>query len=179
MNWKWTAAVSGTGLVATWLGAASTPNRTATVVPAATSTAVSPSAHDIEQQAAHLQAAMRAHAEYIAPVRNPFAFVRHAPRRVTTAAPAAAVEVAPTVVEPARPAIRLTGIATDVADGRTELTAILSTASDLMFLKEGESAGGYTVRTIDEHSVELVGPDGSITLLLGNPKSQIPNPKPQ
>ena len=171
MNWKWTALVSGAGLVATWFGAASSPNRAAaTVAPSATAPVVSASARDIQEQAAHLQAAMRAHAEYVPPVRNPFAFGRRPERHgVATPAPLAAVDTAPIVAQPTAPVIRLTGIASDVVDGRTQLTAILSTASDLMLLKEGESAGGYTVKAIDDNSVELVGPDGASVRLSFRP----------
>jgi hypothetical protein len=175
MNWKWTALASGAGLVATWLGTTAPPTRATTeVVPSTGREVVSPSANDIQEQAAHLQAAMRAHAEYTPPTRNPFVFPSRPQRRPI--APPAQVFAAVSPIapgEPVRPLIRLTGIASDIVDGTLQRTAVLSTSSDVLLLREGESAAGYTVKKIDDDAVELVGPDASgMRLTLGNPKSQ-------
>jgi hypothetical protein len=51
----------------------------------------------------------------------------------------------------------LSGIAVDTVDGREEKTAILTTASGLVFAHEGEQvAGRFQVKTISEEAVVLV-----------------------
>jgi len=103
-------------------------------------------------------------------------------RRVLTPAPAAV----PAPIEPVRPSVRVSGVATDVVEGVTQRTAVLSTGAGLVIAKEGESSDGYTVSKIDDQGVDLIMPDGSAIRLpfanpesIANPKPQVPNPEPQ
>ena len=176
MTWKSaaTAALSGAGVLATWIGVLAPPaTSTREQTPAAR--AVPLQTPDIQRQAEHLQAHLHPAADYRPPARNPFRFVaRSAPRRI--AAPVPAV-VAAAPIEPARPSIRVSGIATDVVNGVTLRTAVLSTAAGIVIAREGESSDGYTVQKIDDQSVEVTTPDGStVTLPFSNPDSQLANP---
>jgi hypothetical protein len=103
------------------------------------------------------------------PSRNPFRFGQHvAAARAEHAAPAPLQSTAPVVAPaPVRPTIRLRGIATDTVDGATQRTAIVTTDAGLLLVREGEMAGSYRVTKIDDESIELTGPDGSLTLSLG------------
>jgi len=67
---------------------------------------------------------------------------------------------------PVRPTIKLRGIASDMVDGAMQRTAIVTTDAGLMLVREGEAAGTYRVTKIEDESVELTGPDGSLTLSL-------------
>ena len=67
---------------------------------------------------------------------------------------------------PVRPTIRLRGIASDTVDGAVQRTAIITSDAGLMLVREGEAAGAYRVTKIEDESVELAGPDGSLTLSL-------------
>jgi len=186
MTWKSaaTAAVSGAGVLATWIGVLSPPAPPVREQSSATQTASSSQPPDIERQAEHLQARLHADGDYRAPSRNPFRFVeRPVSRRVLTPTPAA-VPAPPS--EPVRPSVRVSGIATDVVEGIAQRTAVLSTGAGLVIAKEGESSDGYTVSKIDDQGVDLIMPDGSTIRLpfanpesFGNPKPQVPNPESQ
>lgn len=180
MTWKSaaTAAVSGAGVLVTWIGVLSTPATPAREQTSAPRAAASSQSADIERQAERLQARVRADTDYRAPTRNPFRFAeRPSPRRVVAPAP---VEPPIAPVEPSRPSVRVSGIATDIVEGVTQRTVVLSTGAGLVLAKEGESADGYTIRKIDDQGVELTTPDGStIRLPFSSPESQVPSPKPQ
>jgi hypothetical protein len=164
MTWKSTAFVSGAGLLATWLAATPTP----TVAPASTSArpaATLANEPDIQQEAAQLRSRVRAEVEYSAPSRNPFRFTERAtPSRPIAQPPAViapALEAAPAPI-----AIKLSGVAMDIVDGREQRTAILNTPAGLVFVHEGdEVAGGYRVKTIADDGVELVKSDGVLLQL--------------
>jgi hypothetical protein len=184
MNWKSTVLVSGAGLVATLFGWVSTPtlpqrSPAPSAIPVAQPTAPAAAA-DIQHEAARLQSRLVPESTYRQPSRNPFRF---APRPTPRAAdrPIAPVQEPAIVLPPApvRPTITLRGIASDMVDGAMQRTAIVTTDAGLMLVREGEAAGSYRVTKIEDESVELTGPDGSLTLSLSNPKLQIPNPKPQ
>jgi hypothetical protein len=166
MNWKSTALVSVVTVVVTWFRMsmpAPGPTSTTSVAaaPARTVLAASP---DIVQQAARLEAQLHRQTEYRTPTRNPFRFVTPAPRAAVVVAPR--VDVSPaSPVEPPRPSVRLTGIATDVVDGAMVFTAIVNTSAGLQLVREGEMAGEYKVVKIEEESVELSAGDGSTLLL--------------
>lgn len=170
MTWKSTVIVSGAGVVATWLTVVSTPGAPQTVAPSAAASVPAPMVTDIEREAMHLQSAVRTHTDYRTPSRNPFRFAEHAARR--TSPPSRALEsVAPVAApQPQRPSIRLSGIASDTVDGAVQRTAVLSTGSDVLLLREGESGGGYTVSKIADEAVELVDAGGGVVILtLTNP----------
>jgi hypothetical protein len=96
--------------------------------------------------------------------RNPFVYGSRAPMRTTSrdrspeiAAPAAPQEPPP----PALPVFRLSGIASDVKDGATILTAIINDNGSLVFAKTGDKlSNGYSVVKVEEMSVTLVDASG-------------------
>lgn len=174
MTWKSYAAVSGATVLAGWL--ASSPPSNAPVsgatsqrgAPAAPSTAGS----DIEEQAARLQTRVRQETAYRDPQRNPFRFgARQA--AVAQRSTSANMSVAPPSVEaapllPQAPAVSLSGIAEDQVGERMERTAILSTPSDVLLVREGDEVmgGQYRVTKIDAGAVELLKLADGTTLRL-------------
>jgi hypothetical protein len=169
MTWKSYIAVSVLGLAGTYM--ASSPLLPPRVAPAASPDGggAAPPAADIERQAARLAAGLRAEASFRTPTRNPFRFGE---RIVAAPAPSpaqasidAAAAIPPPSPEP--PFIALSGIATDVVEGATVRTAVLTTASGVTLARVGELVGpDYRVREIREDGVDLesVG-DGSIRRL--------------
>lgn len=160
MTWKSTAVVSGVGLLATWLASvppANAPSASA-VAPAAS---VDPAA-SIGEQAERLGARVRGEIEYREPARNLFRF--SAPAALPAAAGERRVQAQLTDVPPppVSPGIKLSGIATDTVDGRPQRTAILNTASGLVFVREGDRVGEFRVGTIGEDAVDLVQADGAV-----------------
>ena len=60
-------------------------------------------------------------------------------------------------------------MATEQVDGQARRTAILTSAADVLFAKEGDRVGSYTVTRIDETGVELTASDGTARRLLLTP----------
>lgn len=186
MSWKSYAVVSGATVLAGWL--ASTPPSNA---PESAVSARRPSAaprdvpaSDIEREAERLQVRVRREVEYAAPQRNPFRFGAgraDAYRGGDIPAAAPPPPPQPTVVLPIAPPppVSLSGIAEDQDGQRVERTAILSSPSGVLLVREGDPVlGDYRVSRIEAEAVELVKTDGSmLRLTLSNPKSQLPNPK--
>ena len=166
MTWKSYAAVSGAGLLATYLASAPptlTPGRAPAARPAADAGAARLS-DDIEEQAARLGSRVREDVAFRPPARNPFRFGARpvAPRRSAPAPPSAA---APAVTpEPALPTppppIRLNGIATTTVNGEPQRVAVLLTPQGVVEARAGDMAGAYRVVRVEEDAVEVVGPDG-------------------
>ena len=168
MTWKSYAAMSGAGLLATYLFSAPPPltDRTPAARPSADADA-SRVANDIEQQAARLGSRVRQAVDYVPPARNPFRFGgRPAASRGTTATSAPAGPPSEAVIPdlpeapPPPPPIRLTGIATNTVNGQRERSAVLLTPQGVMTAGEGDMVGAYRVLRIDEDAVEVAGPDG-------------------
>jgi hypothetical protein len=176
MTWKSYAIVSGAGLVATYLASwAPTPSSERNVITPEQAVRSSTAASDIENEAARLQVRVRAEAAYRDPSRNPFRFgiVPVAPRPAARpSAPAEPAAAAPVVT--ASPVIILSGIASDIVNGVTERTAILSRDGQVLLVRAGDSAGpDHRVRTIETDAIELESTsDGSVTLL----RLSMPNP---
>jgi hypothetical protein len=173
MTWKSYVLASGAGLIATYLasGPVTQPETAQPASPASTRTNAT---SDIEEQAVRLQSRLRARASYSEPSRNPFRFNGRRPNSAANGQGVAAtvtpiVEIPPP--PPAPPAIKLSGVAADVVDGATRLTAILSTPQGVLLVKEGEPAGPlYRVVKIEETAVELVSVvDGSTRRLSFKP----------
>ena len=169
MNWKSTAAATSVTLLAGWLGWTPMQQSAVSDVPAAPRDVRPVESLDIQEQAARLQTRVRAELGYSDPKRNPFRFsVRPAPtpgsiRPIESAV--AAPSVAPLEVMP----FTLSGMAADTVDGQLLRTAILTTPSDVLFAKEGDRLGNYTVTRIDEAGVELTAPDGIVRRLALTP----------
>jgi hypothetical protein len=175
MTWKSYAAVSGAGLLATYLF--STPPVVTPGVAPRTSPAASsaPLPDDIEEQAARLGSRVRGEIEYQPPSRNPFRFggrtVARAPSSPTPP-PAESTETAQPEIAPAPPPpppVRLTGIATSTVNGERQRSAILLTPEGVVSAREGGMAGAYRVTRIEEDAVEVVGPDGTPRRLVVRP----------
>jgi hypothetical protein len=170
MTWKSYIAVSVLGLVGTYM--ASSPLLPPRVAPAAnpdSGVAAPFAAADIEREAARLEAGLRAEASFRAPTRNPFQFGERIVAAPAPPAVQASIDAAATLPPPSPepPFIVLSGIATDVVDGATVRTAVLTTASGVTLARVGELVGPeYRVREIREDGVDLesVG-DGSIRQL--------------
>jgi hypothetical protein len=169
MTWKSYAAVSGAGLLATYLFSAPpmiAPGRAPATRPAADAGATRLS-DDIEEQAARLASHAREQVVYRPPSRNPFRFgARAASTQSNIPAPRAASEPLPEAVQqnpaPAPPPpIRLTGIAANTVNGEQQRVAVLLTSEGVVTAREGDMAGAYRIVRIDEEAVEVVGPDGT------------------
>jgi hypothetical protein len=168
MNWKSTAAVSSVTLLATWLGWTPAHQLTVTEAPATTRAVRPVDAADIQDQAARLQTRVRSELGYQDPKRNPFRFTA---RPMPSAPPARAIEatVAPLPVSiPVFP-FTLSGMATESVEGQSRRTAILTTASDVLFAKLGDQVGSYTITRIDEAGVEFTATDGTVRTLALTP----------
>src|SRR5215212_80333 len=144
MNWKSTAAVSGVTLLATWLGWTPAHQSAATVAPATTREVRRVDAVDIQEQAARLQTRVRSELAYQDPKRNPFRFTA---RPILSPPRARAIEAPVTPLPVARPVLpfTLSGMATADVEGQSQRTAILTSASDVLFAKLGDRVGSYTV----------------------------------
>ena len=164
MNWKSTAAVSSLTLLATWLGWTPAHQSARTEAPAAIRDVRPAEAVDIQEQAARLRTRVRSELGYQDPKRNPFRF---------TARPAQAPHILPSVEAAVTPPpvamplfpFTLSGMATERVDGQSQRTAILTSAADVLFAKEGDRVGSYTVTRIDETGVELTAADGTVRRL--------------
>jgi hypothetical protein len=170
MTWKSYVVVSGAGVLATYLATPPLmPDRRAIPASAADANASSGTeAPDIVREAARLESRLRAEAAFRAPARNPFEF-GEAPapaRRPRERAPLDA-DAVPRPAAPEPPFIVLSGIATDVLDGLTVRTAVLTTASGVSLVREGDLVGTeYRVRVVREDGVDLESTaDGSIRAL--------------
>jgi hypothetical protein len=166
MTWKSYAAVSGAGLLATYLFSAPpmiAPGRAPATRPAADAGATRLS-DDIEEQAARLASQTREQVVYRPPSRNPFRFGARAASN--SPAPRAAPEPIPEAAQPdpapaPPPPIRLTGIAANTVNGERQRVAVVLTSEGVVTAREGDMAGAYRVVRIDEDAVEVVGPDGT------------------
>jgi hypothetical protein len=164
MTWKTTVVMSGAGLVATWLAAAPPTEPAAPLASASvpTATVVSP----IEREAARLARGLAYQARLGVSARNPFRFdsvdgpvgdgdVVVAPLE----APLAVVEPS---AAPATTRLSLVGIATNLVDGATERTAIVTGPTGVVLAGVGDSVGdGYRVMSIEADAVDLVRDDNA------------------
>jgi hypothetical protein len=53
-------------------------------------------------------------------------------------------------------------MAADAADGTGERTAILTSGGDVIFARQGDRVGGFTVTGIDDTGIDVSAPDGSV-----------------
>ena len=168
MNWKSTAAFSGVTLLATWLGWTPAHQSAVTMAPAATRDVKPVDASDIQEQAARLKTRARSELGYEDPKRNPFRFTARPIPGPTRVRP---IEPTVTPLPVALPALpfTLSGMATERVEGQSQRTAILTSASDVLFAKLGDRLGSYTVTRIDEAGVELTAADGTIRTLALTP----------
>jgi hypothetical protein len=168
MNWKSTATVSTLTLLATWLGWMPAHQPPVTGAPSPTRDVRPVDAIDIQAQAARLQTRVRSELGYQDPKRNPFRFT---PRSVPATPRARPIEVAPAPVTVALSVFpfTLSGMATERVNGQPQRTAILTSASDVLFAKLDDRVGSYTVTRIDEARIDLTAADGTVRTLTLTP----------
>ena len=158
MTWKSYAAVSGATLVAGWLASAPASN-----APSASVGAQPPAASElpraaaqIEDEAARLQAGIREQAAYRQPERNPFRFGARRPERASAETTVTAPPPEAFVEPPPPPPVTLAGIAEDQLPEGVQRTAILSSPSGVLLVKEGDDVlGQYRVSKIESGAIEL------------------------
>ena len=158
--------VASLALLAGWFGASVTQNvsrgQTApvrrTIRPIGTSAATPPTAEKLRERKSDAPLPERG--------RNPFVYGSRTSRpgpvkyRDSSETPVV-TQPADTVVAPPAPIFRLAGIATDVKDGVTVLTAILNDNGSIVFVKGGEKlSNGYSVVRVEEQSVTLIDSQG-------------------
>jgi hypothetical protein len=158
MTWKLYAIVSAGAFVATYL--MSTPKTevatTRASAPAPRSARQAAAETEIEALANSLHVDLKSNAVFRTPGRDPFRFEARAQK------PPAFVPPPPAVVQnlpppaPLLPVLSLSGIATDVVDGQSQRSAVVSLPAGVLIVREGESVAGlYTVVAIGEDSIEL------------------------
>src|SRR5688572_19162100 len=147
MSWKSYVVVSGATVLAGWLASAppsNAPEGAASVPSRRPDAAGGSPASDIEREAERLQVRVEREVTYVQPQRNPFRF---GDRRVEAtrggdvpepvrAEPQPAIAAA---VVPPPPPMSLSGIAEDQIGDRLERTAILSSPSGVLLVREGDA----------------------------------------
>src|SRR5262245_4122776 len=174
MTWKLYAAVSAGAFAATYL--MSVP-KTELAQPAASSAraaAQSPRQSAAESEIAalgdSLHVRLQSNAAFRAQGRDPFQFQARVQQRPSAFVPPPAVVANVPPPPPPLPVLSLSGIASDVVDGKPQRSAVISLPNGVLIVREGESVAGlYTVVAIGEDTIELESPgDGSHrTLRLG------------
>ena len=160
MTWKSTAitsVVTGATALVGWF-ASPLPRTPAPggVAPRSQATQVMPGS-DIEEQAARLRARLHAESVFREPSRDLFRFAARAVPVQPRAAEPRLVEPSGAALVPQAPLLTLSGLATDVVDGVTVRTAILSAPDGVLLVREGDSVGGlFRVGKIDDDGVDLV-----------------------
>ena len=159
--------VAALALLAGWLGASVTQNvsrgQTApvrrSIRPIGTSTATPPTAEKLRERKSDAPLPERG--------RNPFVYGSRSTTRPTSVGDrgpgerTVVAEPVDTPVMPPVPVFRLAGIASDVKDGVTVLTAILNDNGSIVFVKGGEKlSNGYSVVRVEELSVTLIDSQG-------------------
>lgn len=175
MTWKLYAAVSAGAFLATYL--MSVPKTelaqsAASPTPAAAtrSSRESTAASDIEALADSLHARLHSEAVLRAPERDPFHFQTRVQQRPPAFVPPPSAVANLPPPPPPLPILTLSGVASDVVDGKPRRSAVISLPGGVLIVREGESVAGlYTVVAITDDAIELEAPaDGSRrTLRLG------------
>ena len=157
MTWKLYAIVSAGAFAATYL--MSTPQtqvvRPAAAASAARSARQAAAETEIEALADSLQVRRTSETIRREPGRNPFQF-QSRPQKPPAFVPPPIVAENIAAPAPVLPAFNLSGIATDLVDGKPQRSAVLSAPAGVLIVREGESVAGlYVVRSIGEESIEL------------------------
>jgi Tfp pilus assembly protein PilP len=155
MTWKLYAIVSAGAFVATYLMSSPKPESATTKASTAAPRSARQAAAEteIEALANSLQVHLKSDAVFRTPGRDPFRFQARVQKPPAFVPPPAVVENLPA---PALPILSLTGIATDVVDGKAQRSAVVSLPAGVLIVREGESiAGLYTVVAISDDSIEL------------------------
>ena len=164
MTWKLYVIVSAGAFAATYL--MSSPKSDVAARPTAAAAAQlarqSAAATEIEALADSLHVSLHSDAPYRTPGRDPFHFqTRVQPSPAFVPPPAVTAPLPPP--PPPLPIVNLSGIASDVVDGKAQRSAVISLPTGVLIVREGDSVAGlYTVVSIGEESIELTATaDGS------------------
>ena len=157
MTWKLYAIVSAGAFVATYV--MSTPKTEVATAkasaPAPRSARQAAAETEIEALAKSLHVDLKSNAVFRTPGRDPFRFETKAQKPPAFVPPPAVVQNLPPPA-PLLPVLSLSGIATDVVDGKSQRSAVVSLPAGVLIVREGESVAGlYTVVAIGEDSIEL------------------------
>src|SRR5688572_189307 len=158
MTWKLYAVVSAGAFVATYLMSSprtevATTKSSATAAQSARQRAAET---EIEALANSLQVRLKSDAVNSTPGRDPFRFQARVQKRPAFVPPPAVVESVPVPSAPPLPVLSLSGIATDVVDGKEQRSAVVSLPNGVLIVREGDSVAGlYTVVAIAEDSIDL------------------------
>lgn len=157
MTWKLYAIVSAGAFAATYL--VSSPKTQVVARPVAAAAAQparqSVSATEIEALAESLHRQMNRDAAYHAPGRDPFHFQARVQKQPAFVPPPAALPPPP-LPAPPLPMLNLSGIASDVVDGKPQRSAVISLPAGVLIVREGDSVAGlYKVVAINEESIDL------------------------
>jgi hypothetical protein len=158
MTWKLYAVVSAGAFAATYLMSSpkTEPAQTKASDSQARSARQRAAETEIEALADSLHVRLHSEAVYRTPSRDPFRFQSRVQKPPAFVPPSKVLESAPTPAVPALPVLRLSGIASDVVDGKPQRSAVLSVPAGVLIVREGESVVGlYTVVAIGEESIEL------------------------
>jgi hypothetical protein len=157
MTWKLYAVVSAGAFVATYLMSSPTTDVATTKASAEPikSSRQRAAETDIEALAKSLHVRLNSDAVYRTPGRDPFRFQTRVQKPPAFVPPPAAVQSAPAPA-PALPVLRLSGVASDIVDGKPQRSAVVSLPNGVLIVREGESVAGlYTVVAIGEDSIDL------------------------
>ena len=157
MTWKLYAVVSAGAFAATYL--MSTPKthvaQSAAAASAAQSARQTAAETEIEALADSLHVRLHSEAVYHQPGRDPFRF-QSRPQKPPAFVPPPNVAANIPPPAPVLPVLSLSGIASDIVDGKPQRSAVLSAPAGVVIVREGESVAGlYTVVAIGEESIEL------------------------
>jgi hypothetical protein len=158
MTWKLYAVVSAGAFVATYLMSSPKPE-----VATARASAEAPKSSrqraaetEIEALANSLHVRLKSDAVFRTPGRDPFRFHARVQKPPAFVPPPTVAQTAPAPVAPVLPVLSLTGVASDVVDGKPQRSAVVSLPNGVLIVREGESVAGlYTVVAIAEDSIEL------------------------
>jgi hypothetical protein len=161
MNWKSTAVVSGITVLAGWLAKDTGLYRPiAGVAPPSSETPrVAAAVADVQREANRLHLRLQQAGGYHLPQRNPFRFHTPPAAPQPSAARPGLSEPLERSELPEPPTVRLilSGIAEDRVGEQVVRTAVISTPTDVLLLKEGEQIGDqYKVDKIDAATIDLI-----------------------
>jgi hypothetical protein len=152
MNLKWAATlIIVVGALALWRGVASKPRVARAATGTSARTPLDARAAALAKEVARLNGRLE-HGQPPRLGRNLFRFVTPAPRHVPVSLP---VSVTP-AASPPPPALKLIGVAEDIASGGLVRTAIISAPGQVYVVKEGERVTPrYLVSRVSSDVVEL------------------------
>ena len=162
MTWKLYAIVSAGAFVATYV-MSSPKTEVATKKSSAVATKSSrqvAAETEIEALANSLHVRLNSDAPvYRTPGRDLFRFQAKVQQPPAFVPPPAVVASGPVPVVPALPVLTLSGVASDVVDGKPQRSAVVSLPNGVLIVREGDSVAGlYTVVAIGEDSIDLESP---------------------